>query len=1232
MKTYSWLLLFLFAALRLQVLAAGGDLDTTFTTGVTGVGGSIAAIAIQPDGRVLIGGSFTVVNGRSANRLARLNTDGTLDQSFNVGTGFNTSVNAIAVQADGRILVGGEFSNYNGTARSYLVRLNSDGALDTTFNVGGSGPGNQVDAIAIQPDGRILIGGFNFSQYNGITANRFARINFDGSLDTAFAANLGSGFDSSTSVIAVETDGRILVGGRFSTVNGIAASRLARLNADGTPDTAFLTNLGSGIAGGSFGLTAVAVQPDGRILIGGQITAVNGAARNNLARLNNDGTLDSNWANIAANGAIQRIETEPDGRFYILGENGVSFGLGASQRFTIARLNASDGSIDTSFNLTGGTNGTAMRAVVRQLDGTILIGGNFTTAGGAMRTSIAGLNADGSVNNGFSSVVGSAANVNAIRVLPDNRVLIAGNFRGANELIRANVARLNPDGTTDPTFNPGVGGSASSTVLAIAVQADGRVLLGGTFSSFGGGTNFGVVRLNTDGTRDATFTATTNGTVNAVVVQNDGRIVIGGNFTLVNGVLGVNRIARLNADGTRDTTFNTGSAFDATVETLVLQPNGQILAGGGFSAFNGAAANRIARLDANGSFDSGFALNIGSGFNVGVSVLSVLGDGRIIAAGSFATLNGAAANQVVRLNADGTRDPAFDTGSGFANSVVDLAVQDDGRIVCVGGFQTFNGVIRRNLARLNADGSLDSSFRSLVAINNSLDAVAIQPDGRILIGGGLQLYDSAPRFGIARVLAGETLTFTGAAGSDWNNGANWSGGAVPTANDNAAIPPNANVVMTAGNLSALTLTVAANASLTIAAGSSLSVEGGTNNGVIAGSGTLNFIGAAFGNNGTISVAAFNVTNGTGGGKSLNGAGEFLGNRVTVAPNITLALQNNQRFHEINLQNGAILDATSRVVGLRGPNPLQGTGALLNNFGTVIFEGATAQSITRSVNFNNLTINNPAGVSFGGSGFYFVGGTLELIDGILDLGVGSITIDTLANVTRTNGYVRGRVVKRFSAAAPTFTYPIGTANGYSPVEITMTSGFNEAAATVFETNQPSLDPATSLRRYWNLSANSSGFTANLTFNYRQSDVAGVENRYGIYRVAGGLAQPFVNRCNVGSPCVDTNANTARIDGVTQFSDWTLGEFVPTAANVSIGGRVTTASGNAIARAMVSLTDASGAVRVVTTNSFGFYRFNGVPAGATYIVGVRHGKIQFNPSTRVVDSADAGSDVDFIGEIK
>ena len=199
-------------------------------------------MAIQGDGKILVGGDFTQYSGVTANYIIRLNTDGTIDNTFNSGSGFSNGVSSMAIQSgDGKILAGGDFTQYSGVTANFIIRLNSDGTIDNTFN-SGSGFNGYVTSIAIQSDGKILIGG-SFTSYSGITANYIIRLNTDGTIDNTF--NSGSGFSNGVSSMAIQSgDGKILAGGDFTQYSGVTANRIIRLNTDGTIDNTF--NSGSG--------------------------------------------------------------------------------------------------------------------------------------------------------------------------------------------------------------------------------------------------------------------------------------------------------------------------------------------------------------------------------------------------------------------------------------------------------------------------------------------------------------------------------------------------------------------------------------------------------------------------------------------------------------------------------------------------------------------------------------------------------------------------------------------------------------------------------------------------------------------------------------------------------------------------------------------------------------------------------------------------------------------------
>ena len=388
------------------------------------------------------------------------------------GTGANSTVNAIAFQSDGKIVIGGFFSSWNGTTVGRIVRLNSDGARDTAFsNNIGTGGNSEPLAIAIQSDGKIVIGGF-FTSWNGTTGlGRIVRLNSDGTRDTAFTTNTGTGGISVVRSIAIQSDGKIVVGGQFISWNGTTVNRIVRLNSDGTRDTAFTTNTGTGA---NSTVNAIAVQSDGKILLGGDFTSWNGVTVNTIVRLNSDGTRDT--------------------------------------AFTT--------------NVGTGTNGIIISLVI-QSDGKIVVGGNFDSWNGTTVGYIVRLNSDGTRDTAFTTNNGTGGDsvVRTIAIQSDGKIVVSGDFTSWNGVTVNTIVRLNSDGTRDTAFTTNVGTGGNDYVFSTAVQSDGKILVGGEFTSWNGTTVGRIVRLNDNGSvqgqTDADATAIGTGAQNTIDIIAD---------------------------------------------------------------------------------------------------------------------------------------------------------------------------------------------------------------------------------------------------------------------------------------------------------------------------------------------------------------------------------------------------------------------------------------------------------------------------------------------------------------------------------------------------------------------------------------------------------------------------------------------------------------------------------------------------------------------------------------
>ncbi|SDF88330.1 T9SS type A sorting domain-containing protein [Epilithonimonas hungarica] len=307
-KHLHFLFLLLFST---RLLSQDGSLDNSFNDSNIGINdGLVLGITLQPDKKILVSGRFNSYNGNIRNNIARLNPDGTLDSGFNPVSGSNQQIHISTVQPDGKILIGGYFDTYNGVSRNRIARLDVDGSLDTSFNPG-NGANDIINNIVLLPDGKILIGGY-FTSYNGISRNRIARLNADGSLDSNF--NYSSGANNNIHDLILQPDGKILIVGDFMTFNDISMRYIARLNSDGTLDTSFTGNASNTI-------TSILLQKDGKILIAGYFTTYNGVARNRVARLTSNGALDTEFdPGDGANGTIYSMASQSDGKILIGGD------------------------------------------------------------------------------------------------------------------------------------------------------------------------------------------------------------------------------------------------------------------------------------------------------------------------------------------------------------------------------------------------------------------------------------------------------------------------------------------------------------------------------------------------------------------------------------------------------------------------------------------------------------------------------------------------------------------------------------------------------------------------------------------------------------------------------------------------------------------------------------------------------------------------------------------------
>ncbi|MCC3155829.1 T9SS type A sorting domain-containing protein [Hymenobacter sp. 15J16-1T3B] len=660
--------------------------DQAFNANVAGLRGTLQNVRQLPSGKLLLIGPDSLrLGGVSRRNLLRLNADGTPDPSFDAVFAVPTTVRrlATAVQPDGKILVGGDFQVFNGTLANRLVRLLPDGAVDAGFSCAAplNGP---VLKILVQPDGKVLVGG-GFS-----TPRRIVRLEATGAVDNTFSSPLTNAFASPLTgldFIGLQPDGKIIIGGMSMNVSAGVVRRIARLLPSGTLDNTFqtpnTTDYSAGIQN-PYDASEVAVLPDGRIVLSGSTgTEYYRVPLHGFICLTASGAVSSSFDNIflpderfpGVSVTITSLFRQVNGQWLVAGDDQ----LVANQRSYVALLNA-DGSHDASFAPTLLGPGY-VTSVVQQPDAKLLIGGAFDEINGARVGHLARLHPNGALDTAFCRLSRMRYEVNQVALTTGGKVLAASwygkglvrflpgggpdaGFTAATNATETGVYRmqLQPDGRVivitgasavrrmladgqiDFSFTPYTNGSLS----VLALQADGKLLLGGLLDLDQISTQYtrGLIRLLPDGTRDASFTELADPyrfRVTDIGFQSTGKIVVSGS-----AAAGGNRLIRLlPATGQPDPTFTplpVGQAYDGAM-ALSIQPNDRILTM--TYAYYGTGGTLV-RLLPDGAPDNSFAAVPIA--RAAYSTISQL-DGKLVVAGDFSSVAGTARAGLVRLEA-----------------------------------------------------------------------------------------------------------------------------------------------------------------------------------------------------------------------------------------------------------------------------------------------------------------------------------------------------------------------------------------------------------------------------------------------------------------------------------------------------------------------------------------------------------------------------------------------------
>ncbi len=728
---------------KIVQISSNNIIDNSFNTGtgfkyITTLSRSLELndFAVQPDGKILVMGEFNRFNDLNVHSLIRLNTDGSLDNTFNFLPNYPTAkvtsneFNKILIQDDGKIIIIGDIGN--GNLRN-ITRLNPDGTKDTTFNIANGYYGT----ICLAPNNKYYVS-FQLTIGSNYNMKSLARINSNGTFDSSFpVVDFLPVNDYLTTINKILIDdNHIYVGGNFarlvSSTSAFNRRCLLRLNLDGTLDTTF--NIGTGFTSSSYYNVAsvyeIKKQDDGKILVAGLFNRFNGninGLTNNIVRLNNDGSRDTNFLN-PSHLDLNFIKT-------------VSL-------FSDNKILASGGNYDNFYLSIP------------------------TTLGSDIFISI--MNPDGTKNINFNNISKDFfdSRVLDIHESADNKIYACGDFHLYNGEVKKFFIRLNSDGSIDNSMNYGNGVGFSTTIsqvdyvknittnltndkifLSVGNDNGNRTYNGSTFKQ--------IIKLNLDGSHDNSFSIVGSGfsgNINAILPLPNDKLLVGGVFDTYNSTNTCRNLVTLsNGSGilNHTTTF--------AIYSLIYQNDGKILVSG----------TGLKRYGVN---SSGNLLNDNSLIvdpqitSINCDHIAVTSDDKIVMSGTF-IVNGVS-KEIIKLNNDGSLDSNFIYDDSNTNKVIKaFSLTSDNKIICStqettiapNGYTTYN----HQLLRLKENGEVDIDVVPL-NLQSIVSGLKTLNDNGILLynldyGFNLRfnIIDNVPAYGMAKLLGGNYYTIKG---------------------------------------------------------------------------------------------------------------------------------------------------------------------------------------------------------------------------------------------------------------------------------------------------------------------------------------------------------------------------------------------------------------------------------------------------------------------------------------
>jgi uncharacterized repeat protein (TIGR01451 family) len=683
--------------------------------------GSVTSIARLPGGDLVTAGSFISINGIARDDIARFADDGTL-----LDPGATESLTedprVVAVDAAGDFYVAG---GLEGTPTCLVQKF--DGATGLAASGWSCSTADSTAyALALGADGAVYVGGA-FTTVNGVARHRLARLDgATGSLDASWNPNA----DEAVFALVADSSGAIYAGGDFATIGGQARSHIAKLAGTGTGAADATWNPAADNT-----VYTLARDASTSLYAGGAFTAIGGQSRGRIAMLATSGTgaADATW-DPSADGDVRVIALDSAGAVYAGGDF-QTIGGGAHER--LVKLSPTGtGAAVASWNASASD---FVYALTFDADDNLYVGGEFARIDGATRLAFARLAPDGSLAAGFQNDAEMGGFAFAFAVQPDGGTIVGGNFRKAGQDVRWNLLRLKPDRTLDPGWAP----VADDEIDALLAAPDGSVYVGGLFLTLNGVARDRIARLGAGGAVDPNWNPAPSAQVSELARGSDGSIYAAGGFTSIGGVPR-SGIAKLAPGGTGAVDASWNPTLDGIVRAVAIGNDGSVYIGGDFMHAGGLARTRLAKLSGTtGATDPSWNPSADS------FVYSLLlGNGTVYAGGAFTTIGGQTRPSIARLDAGGSGAADASWNAQASGSVYALGIDAAGDVYAGGSYGMIGGQPASGLARLSgSSGAADPNW--IPAVNGFVIALDVGADQAIDVGGGFDKIAGAPRIGFA---------------------------------------------------------------------------------------------------------------------------------------------------------------------------------------------------------------------------------------------------------------------------------------------------------------------------------------------------------------------------------------------------------------------------------------------------------------------------------------------------